>query len=158
MGGSGLGCHGLALLYETGRGVVQDESRAVEFYEKSCDARFAEGCARLGQMRARQRGEEAQAQTLRDFASGCARSHRESCAQWMQLNEAERVRVGGDTAVTSRLQQRACGFKDGLACFRVGQAHAAGKAGRAQDAELAAMYYRLACRHGEAQGCAALER
>ena len=50
MGGVPLGCSNLGFMYEIGRGVAKDESRAVQLYQKGCDRGDGLGCSVLGNM------------------------------------------------------------------------------------------------------------
>ncbi len=40
-------CYKLGLMYASGDGVKQDESKAKEFYKKACDGGSSEGCVSL---------------------------------------------------------------------------------------------------------------
>ena len=36
--GNAMGCNNLGLMYQNGEGVAKDDAKAVELYQKSCDA------------------------------------------------------------------------------------------------------------------------
>jgi TPR repeat protein len=46
----GSGCYNLGLMYEKGKGVKQDDFKALKFYQKACDLNFSGGCSNLGLM------------------------------------------------------------------------------------------------------------
>jgi TPR repeat protein len=41
-------CFNLGLSYEKGKGVKQDDFKALKFYQKACDLNFGGGCSNLG--------------------------------------------------------------------------------------------------------------
>jgi TPR repeat protein len=47
---SGGGCFFLGLMYEKGKGVKQDNFKAVKFFQKACDLNYGNGCSFLGFM------------------------------------------------------------------------------------------------------------
>jgi TPR repeat protein len=46
----GSGCSQLGLMYEKGKGVKQDDFKALKFYQKACDLNNGTGCFNLGLM------------------------------------------------------------------------------------------------------------
>ena len=48
--GSGLGCSYLGEMYEEGKGVSKDYTKAKKFYKKACDMGEGVGCYNLGKM------------------------------------------------------------------------------------------------------------
>ena len=46
----GSGCSNLGLSYEKGKGVKQDDFKALKFYQKACDLNDGSGCSQLGFM------------------------------------------------------------------------------------------------------------
>lgn len=44
----GVACSSLATLYKNGKGVRQDNIKAMDLYQKSCDLNVGEGCSELG--------------------------------------------------------------------------------------------------------------
>jgi TPR repeat protein len=46
----GSGCYNLGLMYEKGKGVKQDDFKAVKFFQKACDLNDGTGCSNLGFM------------------------------------------------------------------------------------------------------------
>ena len=45
---SGGGCSFLGLMYGKGKGVKQDDFKALKFFQKACDLNFGGGCFNLG--------------------------------------------------------------------------------------------------------------
>jgi len=48
--GEARGCARLGFLYQSGKGVEQDDAKAAKFYEKACEGGFGTSCAELGDM------------------------------------------------------------------------------------------------------------
>ena len=46
--GAAAGCNNLGVLYEKGLGVTQDYERAVQLYDRACDAKYPRACLNLG--------------------------------------------------------------------------------------------------------------
>lgn len=69
--GEARGCVRLGFLYQSGKGVEQDDAKASKFYEKACDAR---GCLNLA--RRLERSDKKQAAALRQKAQ---KLHKKEC-------------------------------------------------------------------------------
>jgi TPR repeat protein len=44
---NGTGCSDLGFMYKEGKGVKQDDFKALKFYQKACGLNFSGGCSNL---------------------------------------------------------------------------------------------------------------
>ena len=83
--GEARGCVRLGFLYQSGRGVKQDDAKAAKFYEKTCDTGDLAGCDSLASFY-QNSGEHAKAAII--FEQACEKGFGLSCYNLAQIYEA----------------------------------------------------------------------
>ena len=83
--GEARGCVRIGFLYQSGRGVKQDDAKAGKFYQKACDAGELSGCDSLASLR-QNSGEHAKAAAI--FEQACEKGFGLSCYNLAQIYEA----------------------------------------------------------------------
>ena len=83
--GEARGCARLGFLYQSGKGVKQDDAKASKFYEKACDADELSGCNSLASLY-QNSGEHAKAAAI--FERACEKGFGLSCYNLAQIYEA----------------------------------------------------------------------
>jgi TPR repeat protein len=150
-------CSILGVMYELGRGAVQDPNFAASLYERSCRLGSARGCVNLGALSlvgGPVPKSAVQAAVLFDVA--CRDGSAEGCFRLAQLNErGEGVRQSSQQAAA--LFGRSCASGHAVACSELGAMHERGH-GAARDGRRAKELYALACGRGDATGCFMLDR
>ncbi len=113
-------CHLVGDLYRKGFGVMQDYSKAAQYYRKSCNLGSARGCAGLAYLYNRGSGMDAPdfAQARLYFKKSCDLGEVSGCAGYGNLLF---VGKGGrkDTATATRYLQEACDQDYEWACQRI---------------------------------------
>lgn len=83
--GEARGCVRIGFLYQSGRGVKQDDEKAGKFYQKACDAGELSGCNTLALLH-QNSGEHAKAAAI--FEQACEKGFGLSCYNLAQIYEA----------------------------------------------------------------------
>ena len=66
------GCYNLGLMYEEGKGVKQDDFKALKFYQKACGLNFSGGCSNLGLMYEKGKGvRKSNTKALKYYGKAC---------------------------------------------------------------------------------------
>ena len=72
----GGGCALLGFMYERGKGVKQDDFKALKFYQKACDLNFSGGCSNLGLMYEKGKGvKQDDLKALKFYQKACDLNH-----------------------------------------------------------------------------------
>jgi len=109
-GGSAAGCRELGALYEGGRNVPKDPSKALDAYKRACFGRNAESCARAGDAMEKNRD------TLGAgifYQRACWGQYFDGCASLGRLEQAGML---GGPSQAKRDFQQACAFGSQLGC------------------------------------------
>ncbi len=145
-------CSVLGVMYEQGRGVLQDHRMAMQLYEVACNDRNGQGCANLGCMY--ERGITGKvdfpAATLM-YELSCRLESAQGCYHLARM----RYRSGDSKRALPWLES-ACKNGNADACLGLGAVYQHGN-GVAVNSELAKTMYRAACKHGLDSGCARLD-
>jgi hypothetical protein len=162
-GGSVDACSYLGSMYESGKGVTKDYSRAVNLFSKSCDGGNADGCNGLGGMYGNGKGVAKDDYKAFDlYTKACDAGSAEACSNLGDIYEDARAvnsATCGDISNGCRnypravsLYSKACdaGLADG--CSNLGRMYLNGW-GVAEDDSQALILYSKACDAGSANGC-----
>jgi hypothetical protein len=103
-------CRGLAHLYDEGRGVARDSSRAMQLWEDACAQGDAPACTILAHLFAKQ--DKADTRVLTLLAMGCHRGDALACSDYAANISSS---PGHESTVSSYLE-RACNGGVGRAC------------------------------------------
>ncbi len=77
---SGSGCGALGSLYEYGRGVEKDLTKASQYFSKACDLNYKFGCSWLGAMQYQGKVVvKNEKQAMKKFEKACKLGHKEAC-------------------------------------------------------------------------------
>lgn len=114
--GDGPSCFILGSLAHKGDGVTADDSRALEWFRKSCDSKFARGCSRLGESYLFGEGSPREPMLAQDsFEKACQGEYGPAC-----VNVALMYRQGEaglrDEALAHRRLEEACELGVERAC------------------------------------------
>jgi TPR repeat protein len=126
-------------MYGNGKGVAHDDSKAVTFYSKACDAGSAEGCNDLGVM----------------YESGRGVGFNRNDADCGRFSNIDQCGFAKDYPQAITLYSKACnaGIADG--CWNLGRMYLNGN-GVAEDYSQALTLYTRACVAGSADGCSSI--
>ena len=156
--GETRGCARLGFLYQSGKGVEQDDAKAAKFYEKACDAGELSGCDSLASFH-QNSGEHAKAAAV--FERACEKGFGLSCYNLAQIYEAG-VGVAPDESKALDLYVKACGRGYAVVCYYLGGMYADGAMGKndeaAKNSKNALKFYSLACEGKIYEACEALGR
>lgn len=146
-------CYDLGVLYENGKGVVQDAQRAAALYTAGCDAGDKDCCAGLGVMltvgTAAEKDPKRAAQL---FGKACDEGLAKGC-YYLAIAHAEGNGVVADPARAVTLLLEGCDGGFGAACAALGNMYAQGTGGVPKDDARAAAFDAKGCSSGSAQSC-----
>jgi len=87
-GGYATGCYNLGLRYEFGKGVKQDDFKAMKYYTKACDCGYAGGCFSLGSMHEFGRGvKQSYSKAKKLYEKTCDGGEAAGCKNYARLNK-----------------------------------------------------------------------
>ena len=139
------GCARLGFLYQSGKGVEQDDVKAAKFYEKACDAGELSGCDSLASLY-QNSGEHAKATAI--FERACEKGFGLSCYNLAQIYEAG-VGATADESKALELYVKACERGYAVVCYYLGGMYADSAMGKndeaAKNSKNALKFYSLAC-------------
>jgi len=114
--GDGASCFILGSLLHSGRGIPQDDVRAVALFQQSCTSGWWRGCGRLGESYLFGEGTPAdRQQALESFEKGCSGHYGPSCFNVAIMYRKGMVGPKDETAARHWLQ-KACDFGVANAC------------------------------------------
>lgn len=146
-------CFTLAERYTAGQGVDQNESTAVEYYQRACALKHLGACNTMGNIHHEGWGgaEQDDARSVEYYQKACDGGHGDACHSLGYLTEEGRG-VKSNPKKALSLYEKSCKRSSGPGCFAVGNAHQSGFAGLKVDLSAAVGRYQRACqlRHGEA--------
>ena len=122
--GETRGCVGLGFLYQSGRGVKQDDEKAGKFYQKACDTGELSSCDSLASLY-QNSGEHAKAAAI--FERACEKGFGLSCYNLAQIYEAGNG-VAPDESKALSLYVKACERGYGVVCYYPGGIYESGQA------------------------------
>jgi uncharacterized protein len=147
------GCDFIGALYEYGQGVVQNPSRAVQFFEKACDMGSTDGCARFASMFELGEGVgKNPALALQFYQKSCDGGDANGCTNLGRMY-ATGQGVTKDYARAVQLFQKTCDGGYAIGCTDLGGAYAYGWWGFTQDNAKAKQLYQKACTLGDKSAC-----
>ena len=156
--GEARGCARLGFLYQSGKGVEQDDAKASKFYQKACDAGELSGCDSLASLH-QNSGEHAKAAAI--FERACEKGFGLSCYNLAQIYEAG-TGVAPDESKALELYVKACERGYAVVCYYLGGMYADGAMGKndeaAKNSKNALKFYSLACEGKIYEACEALGR
>nr|WP_315016812.1 tetratricopeptide repeat protein [uncultured Campylobacter sp.] len=152
------GCVRIGFLYQSGRGVKQDDEKAGKFYQKACDADELSGCDSLASLH-QNSGEHAKAAAI--FKQACEKGFGLSCYNLAQIYEAGSG-VAPDESKALDLYVKACERGYAVVCYYLGGMYADGWASEndeaAKNSKNALKFYSLGCEGKIYEACEALGR
>ena len=156
--GEARGCVRLGFLYQSGRGVKQDDEKAGKFYQKACGAGELRGCDSLASLY-QNSGEHAKAAAI--FERACEKGFGLSCYNLAQIYEAGSG-VAADEIKALDLYIKACERGYVVVCYHLGGMYTDGAIGKndeaAKNSKNALKFYSLACEGKIYEACEALGR
>ena len=156
--GEARGCVRLGFLYQSGRGVKQDDAKAGKFYQKACDTGELSSCDSLASLY-QNSGEHAKAAAI--FEQACEKGFGLSCYNLAQIYEAG-LGVASDESKALDLYVKACERGYAVVCYYLGGMYADGAMGKndeaAKNSKNALKFYSLACDGKIYEACEALGR
>lgn len=156
--GEARGCVRLGFLYQSGKGVEQNDAKAGKFYQKACDTGELSGCDSLASLY-QNSGEHAKAAAI--FEHACEKGFGLSCYNLAQIYEAGNG-VAPDESKTLNLYVKACERGYAVVCYHLGGMYADGREGKndeaAKNSKNALKFYSLACEGKIYEACEALGR
>jgi TPR repeat protein/tRNA A-37 threonylcarbamoyl transferase component Bud32 len=156
---AGAGCSDLGDCYRVGKcGIVQDQKRACEVYDKDCAAGNLPGCVREGHCyEAHTGGFTTNWKTACDlYERACNAETMAGCAH---LSDCYLEGLGGKEKSVHgacALAKRACDHGDPSGCVSLARCYANGTGGMAKDEKRACDLEKKSCDEGELNGCAML--
>jgi hypothetical protein len=109
---NGTGCSDLGFMYKEGKGVKQDDSKALKFYQKACDLKKSSCLTPLPLSYTNPRRE----QPLPSFKSHAFWKNLSGCFNLGLIYE-EGKGVKQDDFKALKFHQKACDLNDGNGCF-----------------------------------------
>ncbi len=156
--GEARGCVRIGFLYQSGKGVEQDDAKAAKFYQKACDAGELSGCDSLASLY-QNSGEHAKAAAI--FERSCEKGFGLSCYNLAQIYEAGSG-VAADEIKALDLYIKACERGYVVVCYHLGGMYTDGAIGKndeaAKNSKNALKFYSLACEGKIYEACEALGR
>ena len=156
--GEARGCARLGFLYQSGKGVEQDDAKASKFYEKACDAGELSGCDSLASLH---QNSDEHAKATVTLERACEKGFGLSCYNLAQIYEAG-VGVAPDESKALSLYVKACERGYAVVCYYLGGMYADGAMGKNDEAtknsKNALKFYSLACEDKIYEACEALGR
>ena len=155
-GGDPMQARACALLgdaFATGKGFdkeKKDVARATDLYTKACEAQYAPGCVKLGELLiAEDRKGQTAAATA--FKKACDLDARIGCYELAALHEGGKW-DGASDALASEFYQKTCNIDPTRGCFEAAKLM---EDGRVEASEGSIEYlYHQACEHGNTEACA----
>jgi TPR repeat protein len=146
-------CATLGLRYETGSGVAQDFTRAIEYYRAGCKARVVKSCGHLGSiLMLRGTTEREYTEAIAPLRVACDSGYPIACSN---LGTAYALGRGGlpkDDRHALALFVKACDMENAIACTLAGITYIAGT-GIPRDTARAFEYLHKGCRLGDDKAC-----
>lgn len=151
--GDTLACVRLAVLYERGYGVRKSTERALELFERACQANNGDACNNVGYYHEKGRGPKGKdaAQAFRYYEKACRLEHQIACANLGYLYEMG-LGVKQDLGRAKALFESSCKSRGSYGCNNLGNRYQNG-IGVPQDLERALRYYERACADQAGLGC-----
>ena len=143
--GEARGCVRLGFLYQSGRGVKQDDEKAGKFYQKACDTGELSGCDSLASLY-QNSGEHAKAAAI--FEQACEKGFGLSCYNLAQIYEAG-VGVAPDENKALELYVKACERGYAVVCYYPGGIYEGGRKRRSREKLEKRAQILLACVRGQ---------
>lgn len=122
--GEAHGCIRLGFLYQSGKGVEQNDAKAGKFYQKACDTGELSSCDSLASLY-QNSGEHAKAAAI--FERACEKGFGLSCYNLAQIYEAGNG-VAPDESKALSLYVKACERGYGVVCYYPGGIYESGQA------------------------------
>ena len=129
--GDGETCYMLGALYHAGRGVPQDDGRALSLFRRSCDSGWWRGCGRLAEgYRAGQGTAVDRGQAIQYFEKACRGGYAASCfsvaAMYRAVNDENqaRLRIRQGCEFSARYAEASAAYFRPEAALRKGDAPA----------------------------------
>ena len=122
--GEAHGCIRLGFLYQSGKGVEQNDAKAGKFYQKACDTGELSSCDSLASLH-QNSGEHAKAAAI--FKQACEKGFGLSCYNLAQIYEAGNG-VAPDESKALSLYVKACERGYGVVCYYPGGIYESGQA------------------------------
>ena len=156
--GEARGCVRLGFLYQSGKGVKQDDAKAGKFYQKACDAGELSGCDSLASLH-QNSGEHAKAAAI--FEQACEKGFGLSYYNLAQIYEAGSG-IATDESKALDLYVKACERGYAVVCYYLGGMYADSWVSESDEAaknsKNALKFYSLACEGKIYEACEALGR
>ncbi|MEO0603339.1 MAG: tetratricopeptide repeat protein [Myxococcota bacterium] len=145
-------CAALGRAYVDGKGVEDgraDLARAEQMYRKACDARYAPGCASVGDLLVKKSRTLVEATEL--YTQACKIDARHGCFELAQMHEKARFK-GADIELAVDYYRKTCTIDPTRGCFEAASLLEQGKV-IPREGEVESLY-NLACEYGNEQACA----
>ncbi len=151
-------CRRLAVMFDTGVGVVKDASEAAKLYQRACDAADVEGCGGLGVLLYDGRGvTPSVSRSIPMLERGCAADIVEACSR-LGSAYAEGNGVVRDLTRGSRMLGLACERGSARACGALGTLTSVGVPPIPRNEARAKVLFQRGCTGGDAKSCLDLGR
>ncbi|MBK6685448.1 MAG: sel1 repeat family protein [Deltaproteobacteria bacterium] len=123
-------CFALGERYTSGQGVDQNESTAVEYYQRACALKHLSACNTMGNIHHEGWGgaEQSDRRAFEYYQKACDGGHGDACHSLGYLTEKGRG-VEANPKKALQLYEKSCKRGSGSGCFAVGNAHQSGFAG-----------------------------
>ena len=150
--GKARGCADLAYLYDQGKGVAQDESRAVTLATKACKAGDAYGCDSIGMLYEEGRGVTLDYSRAAEFyAKACKGRFSDGCYN-LGLMHDNGQGVAKDPSQAAAFYFKACNAGSAEGCNQLAYMYDNGL-GVAKDTEKTRQFLTRGCKLGNKWGC-----
>ncbi len=147
-----ISCTALGSMYDEGRGVPQDQTKAVALYQRACEGGAPAGCNSLGSMYGEGRVVSRDLTKSMDlFRKACEGGYAMGCSN-LGLGYAQGKGVKQDYFQAVDLFRKACEGRYAIGCTDLGIAYQAGIGVRQNNAE-ALKYFGKACDLKDEEGC-----
>ena len=151
-GGNGKDCSNIGIKHYKGEVVVQDYSKAIEFFKKACDLNDGEGCFSAGVMYGSGTGvEQDYSQAVKYYDKSCnSLNYGKACINLANMyNNANGVKQ--DTAYALKLHKKGCNLNDASGCLVVGFAYQDGVVEK--DLTKAVSFFEKSCNLKNTEAC-----
>jgi TPR repeat protein len=152
-------CNSAGYAYLYGEGAPQDDAKGAAFYEKTCGARNAEGCAFFGWVLEKGLGgyDQNETKAAATYEKGCLDGKGNSFAcTLLGVLHTEGRGVKKNLAKAAQLYRSGCELGDGEGCLRLGWAYQQG-AGVTQSTTLAQELFEKGCNLDNDEACTELD-
>lgn len=145
-------CNTLGTMYDHGKGVPEDDKKAMELYNKACDGGEPKACYNLGYIYDHGKGVPEDDEKASEFyKKACDGGDPGGCnTLGVMYDDGKGVPEDDEKAV--ELFKKACDGGSGLACRNVGLMYDDGK-GVAANRDKSIEYFRKACDRGRSKTC-----